>query len=401
MAHASAADARDPVRDRGGGRGGGRVGLFLQQDVERYSAEIGYWLGEAFWGRGIATAVVRGSRTTPSTPSSSAASMRTCSTGTRAPAGCWRRPGTCSKGGCAGGGEGRVRAGRVPLRQGPGVSAGPGAAAAVDGRRRSLTDHPSDRRPPDRLVRLTLPPRLTPARRATYRPPAPCNAGPFPHHPTCRGMDIAPSLRSFPSQRGPMNRALYVAGWGYVALCGLVLADAARRRARGRRRRAARPRSPPFRGGAGEWFAQVKPFCNAVEVEVRQQQLPPPATVEGAGYSAACYALAGKIERARDGDRRARRRRPRAGRRHRLRHRPSGGRRGRRPVGRPDHAARGRATSPTTTWRSTTPGMSEYILGQMDFARTHLTSSSISTTSDGRLAEQRPRRAAAASSAKP
>jgi RimJ/RimL family protein N-acetyltransferase len=27
----------------------------LQGDVERVSAEIGYWLGEAFWGRGIAT----------------------------------------------------------------------------------------------------------------------------------------------------------------------------------------------------------------------------------------------------------------------------------------------------------------------------------------------------------
>jgi len=24
-------------------------------DVERYSAEVGYWLGEEFWGRGIAT----------------------------------------------------------------------------------------------------------------------------------------------------------------------------------------------------------------------------------------------------------------------------------------------------------------------------------------------------------
>ena len=37
----------------------GGVGLFLQADVERYSAEIGYWIGETFWGRGLATAVVR------------------------------------------------------------------------------------------------------------------------------------------------------------------------------------------------------------------------------------------------------------------------------------------------------------------------------------------------------
>jgi [ribosomal protein S5]-alanine N-acetyltransferase len=37
----------------------GGVGLFLQEDVERFSAEIGYWLGEAYWGRGVATAVVQ------------------------------------------------------------------------------------------------------------------------------------------------------------------------------------------------------------------------------------------------------------------------------------------------------------------------------------------------------
>ena len=33
----------------------GGIGFMLQGDVERVSAEIGYWLGEAFWGRGIAT----------------------------------------------------------------------------------------------------------------------------------------------------------------------------------------------------------------------------------------------------------------------------------------------------------------------------------------------------------
>ena len=73
-----------------------------------------------------------------------------------------------------------------------------------------------------------------------------------------------------------MNRALYAAGWGYVALCGLVLVT--RRVARCRRAGAVSRPPPvaPFRGAAGEWFAQVKPFCNAVEVEVRQQQTPPP-----------------------------------------------------------------------------------------------------------------------------
>ncbi len=32
----------------------GGIGLTLQRDVHRRSAEIGYWLGEPFWGRGIA-----------------------------------------------------------------------------------------------------------------------------------------------------------------------------------------------------------------------------------------------------------------------------------------------------------------------------------------------------------
>lgn len=33
----------------------GGIGFVLNVDVERVSAEIGYWLGEAFWGRGVAT----------------------------------------------------------------------------------------------------------------------------------------------------------------------------------------------------------------------------------------------------------------------------------------------------------------------------------------------------------
>jgi RimJ/RimL family protein N-acetyltransferase len=37
----------------------GGIGLHRQSDVHRLSAEIGYWLGEPFWGRGIATRAVR------------------------------------------------------------------------------------------------------------------------------------------------------------------------------------------------------------------------------------------------------------------------------------------------------------------------------------------------------
>lgn len=33
----------------------GGIGFELRSDIERFSAEVGYWLGEEFWGRGIAT----------------------------------------------------------------------------------------------------------------------------------------------------------------------------------------------------------------------------------------------------------------------------------------------------------------------------------------------------------
>jgi ribosomal-protein-alanine N-acetyltransferase len=53
---------QDPQRHfaievHGGATGG--IGLELGSDIERRSAEIGYWLGQDFWGRGIITAAVR------------------------------------------------------------------------------------------------------------------------------------------------------------------------------------------------------------------------------------------------------------------------------------------------------------------------------------------------------
>ena len=38
-----------------GGEAVGGIGFAMLHDVERVSAEIGYWLAEPFWGRGIAT----------------------------------------------------------------------------------------------------------------------------------------------------------------------------------------------------------------------------------------------------------------------------------------------------------------------------------------------------------
>ena len=37
----------------------GVSGLVLQTDVYRKTAEIGYWIGEPYWGKGIATAAVK------------------------------------------------------------------------------------------------------------------------------------------------------------------------------------------------------------------------------------------------------------------------------------------------------------------------------------------------------
>lgn len=37
----------------------GGIGLRLHDDVHRCTAEVGYWLGEEYWGRGIATEALR------------------------------------------------------------------------------------------------------------------------------------------------------------------------------------------------------------------------------------------------------------------------------------------------------------------------------------------------------
>lgn len=37
----------------------GGIGLHLQHDIFRNNAELGYWLGEPFWGKGIVTEAIR------------------------------------------------------------------------------------------------------------------------------------------------------------------------------------------------------------------------------------------------------------------------------------------------------------------------------------------------------
>jgi [ribosomal protein S5]-alanine N-acetyltransferase len=56
------ANSEDPMTSFAivvGGEAVGGIGFMMQEDIFRRSVEIGYWLGEAFWGRGLVTAAVR------------------------------------------------------------------------------------------------------------------------------------------------------------------------------------------------------------------------------------------------------------------------------------------------------------------------------------------------------
>ncbi len=51
---------------------------------------------------------------------------------------------------------------------------------------------------------------------------------------------------------------------------------------------------------ATSWFESIRQYCNPVEVETRMRWQPGPETVDGEMHKAACFALAGKIDRARE-----------------------------------------------------------------------------------------------------
>jgi hypothetical protein len=92
-------------------------------------------------------------------------------------------------------------------------------------------------------------------------------------------------------------RKLYVAAWLFLALSAVLILD--------RDGIDARHVHPVVGGGAANpnaalsWFAGIRPHCNPVEVETRHAWSPPPATPGGTAYSAACFALAGRIDEAR------------------------------------------------------------------------------------------------------
>ena len=55
LAHCLAADTISSFAIEIDGQAIGGAGFVRGTDVERFSAEVGYWLGEEYWGRGIAT----------------------------------------------------------------------------------------------------------------------------------------------------------------------------------------------------------------------------------------------------------------------------------------------------------------------------------------------------------
>ncbi len=51
---------------------------------------------------------------------------------------------------------------------------------------------------------------------------------------------------------------------------------------------------------AASWFRSMTPYCNPVEVATQVTRSPAPRSADGIAYEAACYALAGHIDSARE-----------------------------------------------------------------------------------------------------
>src|SRR5688500_14779603 len=96
---------------------------------------------------------------------------------------------------------------------------------------------------------------------------------------------------------------LYAAGWTYVVVALAITYRATRTDAS-----PPEPYAPvssastaplqPAPVQAVSWYDRIRPHCNPVEVEVAIRSNPVPDNFMGQASAAACYALAGKIERA-------------------------------------------------------------------------------------------------------
>jgi hypothetical protein len=96
-----------------------------------------------------------------------------------------------------------------------------------------------------------------------------------------------------------MNRVYYVAGWGYAAISLAFFLRMSGPVGYALAREPVTEYANVEATEGGRWFMRVKPHCNALEADLAIRRDPPPATVDGAGYEAACQAVAGRIESAR------------------------------------------------------------------------------------------------------
>lgn len=93
-------------------------------------------------------------------------------------------------------------------------------------------------------------------------------------------------------------RNLYLIGFLYLAVASYAVLRGPVPHREPQPQHASPAPAPPTNGWS--WFQTVKPQCNALEVETAHRRTPPPDTRDGAGYSAACYALAGRTDRSRE-----------------------------------------------------------------------------------------------------
>jgi hypothetical protein len=100
-----------------------------------------------------------------------------------------------------------------------------------------------------------------------------------------------------------MLKVQYAVGFAYIGVCALLIGRSGPAKIS---QTLVHPNPTPVTpnmgtaGSGAAWFATAKPFCNSVEVETVMTRRPPPAGSDGAGWGAACLALAGKVDRARE-----------------------------------------------------------------------------------------------------
>src|SRR5262245_28001206 len=93
-------------------------------------------------------------------------------------------------------------------------------------------------------------------------------------------------------------RLLYILGWGYVLISGMLVYQTMQFGPSGPNEEMAPVQLQGTAPAAQSWFERVRPHCNPVEVEVTLANDPPPADWNNQAQAAACYALAGKTQKA-------------------------------------------------------------------------------------------------------